>query len=111
MIDIYSSNDEIMKELGERLKDTRIAFNYTQDELAQRANISKSTVCRAERGENISFSQLLFILRELHLLKNLDMLVPKQELTPEDIFKKKKKRQRVKRKQVETTWVWEDDKR
>ena len=40
----YLNNEEIMKELGRRIKDTRIAFNYTQTELAQRAVISKSTI-------------------------------------------------------------------
>lgn len=106
----YLNNEEIMKELGRRIKDTRIAFNYTQTELAQRAVISKSTISRAEKGENISLEQLIIILRELRLLKNLELLIPKQELTPEEIFDNKKKRQRVKSKQIKTKWVWGEDK-
>jgi len=106
----YLNNEEIMKELGRRIKDTRIAFNYTQTELAQRAVISKSTLSRAEKGENISLEQLIIILRELRLLKNLELLIPKQELTPEEIFDNKKKRQRVKSKQIKTKWVWGEDK-
>lgn len=106
----YLNNEEIMKELGRRIKDTRIAFNYTQTELVQRAVISKSTISRAEKGENISLEQLIIILRELRLLKNLELLIPKQELTPEEIFDNKKKRQRVKSKQIKTKWVWGEDK-
>lgn len=106
----YLNNEEIMKEIGNRIKDTRIGFNYTQADLAKRTNISISTISRAEKGENISLEQLIIILRELRLLKNLDLLIPKQELTPDEIFDNKKKRQRVKSKQIKTKWVWGEDK-
>lgn len=106
----YLNNAEIMEEFGKRIKETRISFNYTQSDLAKRAGISISTISRAEKGENISLEQLIIILRELRLLKNLDLLIPKQELTPEELFENKKKRQRVKCKQTRNKWVWGEDK-
>ena len=34
------SNEQVLKELGQRLKDTRISMSYTQKEMAERAGIS-----------------------------------------------------------------------
>lgn len=109
MINNLMNNKEILKELGSRIKDTRIGLNYTQSELARRANISLSTVTRAEKGDNITLEQLIIILRELRLLNNLELLIPQTELTPLELFEKKTKRQRVKKKQIINEWKWGDE--
>lgn len=109
MINDFMNNKEILKEIGSRIKDTRIGLNYTQSELARRANISLSTVTRAEKGDNITLEQLIIILRELHLLNNLELLIPQTELTPLELFEKKTKRQRVKKKQIVSEWKWGDE--
>jgi len=109
MINNFMNNKEILKELGSRIKDTRIGLNYTQSELAHRANISLSTVTRAEKGDNITLEQLIIILRELHLLNNLELLIPQTELTPLELFEKKTKRQRVKKKHIINEWKWGDE--
>lgn len=105
----YKSNEEIMKDLGIRLKDIRIGYNYTQQELAKRACVSLSTVSRIEKGENVSVDQLLSIFRELHLIDKLNDFIPRQEPTPIQIYENQKKRKRVKKKQITTDWKWGDE--
>lgn len=108
------SNEQILKELGQRLKDTRIAMSYTQKDMAGRAGVSAKTIERIENGENVRIENLINLLRALDLLQNIEILVPEQELLPTEILDYGKKRQRassVKDKDVSTgAWQWGDDK-
>ena len=70
------NNEIIMKEIGIRIKDTRIAIDLTQKELAERAGISQRTIERIENGENIKVENIINVLRAMQLLRNLDNLVP-----------------------------------
>lgn len=59
------SDKAILKEVGEFIKAKRIDQNLTQDDVAKRAAISRSTLSLTERGENIALANLLKILRVL----------------------------------------------
>lgn len=108
------SNEQILKELGQRLKDTRIALSYTQKEMADRAGISPKTIERIEGGENVRIENLVNLLRAMNLLQNMEILVPEQTILPTEIFDYGKKRQRVVpakgKDTVNGTWQWGDDK-
>lgn len=82
MNDISYSDSAILKEIGKFLKTTRVAQNITQDELSERAAISRSTLSLAERGENISLLNLLKILRELDALYVLDKFRVRKTVSP-----------------------------
>jgi len=101
----------IMKEIGQRIKDTRIAYPMTREELASKSGASLSTVVRAESGTNIGFDQLINIMRALNMLSNIDMLLPEFQPSPIDIAKGKKKRQRASSAKVlaATQWKWGDE--
>jgi|SRR5271154_276342 len=51
----------ILRDLGERIRDRRIAAQLTQGALAKRAGVSRDTVTRVERGENIAVEALIGI--------------------------------------------------
>ena len=45
------SNEAIIREIGRRITDRRKAVGLSQDELAEKAKISKQTISKAENGE------------------------------------------------------------
>jgi transcriptional regulator with XRE-family HTH domain len=54
--------------LGLRVRDARMYANLTQEELAERAEIDRSTIQRIERGQtDAKFSHLLRVARALNL--------------------------------------------
>lgn len=67
----------ILKELGARIRARRKELGWTQEELADTANIDRSYIGSVERGErNVSFSTLCQICEALqcdvaHLTKSL----------------------------------------
>lgn len=107
------SNEQILKELGQRLKDTRIALSYTQKEMADRAGVSPKTIERIESGENVRIEALVNLLRAMNLLQNMEILVPEQMLLPTELHDYGKKRQRVSsarnKKKEQSLWKWGEE--
>jgi transcriptional regulator with XRE-family HTH domain len=93
------NNILILKELGERIKDLRIAENMTQNDLADRSGVSVKTICRIEKGDNLSIMNYLNVLRALGILENLQLIVPEKRVSPEELHERGKKRERVSAKQ------------
>lgn len=105
------NNTFILNELGQRIKDIRISRSYTQQELAQMSGVSFSTIVRLERGDAVNTDNFLRILRVFNLLKNLDLLVPEQKQTPEEVYKNIPKRQRSSKRKSKNVqeWKWGDE--
>ena len=90
------SNTEIILEMGSRLKDFRLRKKLTQQQLAERAGVSLFTVAQIERGKPVSVSMLIAVMRVLRLLDNLELLLPRQEVSPIELLKLQgKKPQRI----------------
>src|ERR1700678_3360927 len=66
----------ILVELGLRLAQARLDHNFTQEDLASAAAVSKRTVERLETGQSVQVSNLVRILSALNLTRNLEQLVP-----------------------------------
>lgn len=81
------SNTEIISEMGSRLKDFRLQKKLTQQQLAERAGVSLFTVAQIERGKSVSVSMLIAVMRVLRLLDNLELLLPRQEVSPIELLK------------------------
>lgn len=103
------NNKAILKELGCRIKDVRIARSTTQQELSQKAGVSFSTVVRVENGEGVNMENYMKILRVLDLLSNFDLLIPEQQPSLAELFKGKPKRQRASKQKKEREWKWGDE--
>ena len=54
----YENNAGIMAELGQRIKDTRIAMNYTQTEMEEQSGVALRTILRIEKGESVNFESI-----------------------------------------------------
>ncbi len=107
------NNQTIMRELGQRMQDTRIAMNLTQAQMAERSGVALRTVVRIESGESVKVESVLNILRVLGMLGNLNEMIQEQVLAPTELIDIGKKRKRVtaaKKEQEKSTWVWGDEK-
>ena len=106
------SEQSIIKELGNRIKQYRIASNFTQSELAFKCGISLSTEVRIENGVDSKISNYIKILGVLELLQNLDILIPAPQQDFRSIYEKKVPRQRVRthKSKQQSNWIWGEDK-
>ena len=103
-IDNFNTDQEVVAEIATRVRNLRLndpISQITQNELAARAGISRSTVARFEQKGEISLMPLIAILRVMKLLPNLNQLVPENiALSPMQVSKMKSKnatRQRVRK--------------
>jgi len=79
------TDPEILAALGERLARLRKAAGFTQAEAAGRAGMDRSTVSRAERGDNPTLLTVVRLLRVYGRLGALDAFIPPAELSPMEL--------------------------
>lgn len=95
-IDWYTMSDKALAEhIGRFVKAKRIALNKTQEMLSHAAGISRSTLSLLEKGEAVTLSTLLQVLRVLDELYVLDAFTLQHTLSPMELAKlemKKRKR-------------------
>jgi len=93
------SDNSIMEEMGRFIQTIRLSRNLTQEMVAERAAISRSTLSLAERGENIALGNLVKILRVLDALYVFDQFRVVKTISPIQLAKEdEKRRQRVRSK-------------
>lgn len=91
------SDQAIIVQLGEYIKHHRLIQNKTQEEIAQAANISRSTLSLLERGESVNLLTFIQVLRTLDLLHVMDTFSVKEQISPialATLDKKKRERAR-----------------
>lgn len=88
------SDTAIVTQIGDFVKNTRIQQNKTQAQLALASGLNRYTIGKIENGESITLSSLIQILRslqQLHLLENFQF---KEQISPLEYAKLKKKQQK-----------------
>ena len=91
----------LIETIGTFVKNHRLNQNRSQNDVATAAGISRSTLSLLERGEKITLGSLIRVLRILDLLYVMDVFKFADEISPLEYAKlKKKKRQRVRKKNV-----------
>lgn len=110
------SNLETIKAIGLSIKGYRIKADLTQQDIADLAGVSKTTITRLETGEgNISLSTLVSIMKILKISNHLDLIFSPPQFSPSLKFKKSEKaKSRVKKHQKQATekiseWRWGED--
>lgn len=78
----FHTDEQILQELGTRLKTERIRQKMTQETFAKNCGVAKSTVERFEKGESVQLANLLKMLRTLHQLSGIEFLLPVTEPSP-----------------------------
>lgn len=90
------SDGALAELIGAFIKHHRIAQNKTQDELSHAAGISRSTLSLLERGETVTVSTLIQVLRVLDQLSVLKIFEVQETISPLALAKlQKKKRSRA----------------
>lgn len=90
------SDQAITALIGKFARHHRMDQNRTQDELAAAAGISRSTLSLLERGETVTLTTLIQVLRVLDQLPVLSAFEVKETISPLALAKlQKEKRQRA----------------
>ena len=103
----------ILAEISKRIKNTRLLYPMTQSELAEKSMVSIGTIKRFESGEDISFYNVIKILKALDLDEGLELLILDPEERPSIKSGTKKINKRVRKSSKKTSdkkWVWGDEK-
>ena len=88
------SNSAVVQEAGKRIKELRLRKNLSQKQLAEQAGVSVFTVAQIEKGKSVSFVLFIAVIRVLRLLDNMELLLPKPEVSPIELLKLQTKKPR-----------------
>ena len=110
-MDEYRSTSAICEDLGRLIKNYRIAFPLTQQELADASGVSLRCISKMESGGDVQLSNFIKVLRALKLDDNLYTLIPDQTKRPSAYIGAPHMKQRVRKKQVRQTdrFRWGDE--
>ncbi|TVR62739.1 MAG: XRE family transcriptional regulator [Gemmatimonadales bacterium] len=84
---VSMADPEILEELGARLAALRKSVGLSQEEAAARAALDRSTVSRAERGDNPTTLTVVRLLRVYRRLGALDAFIPEAEVSPMELLR------------------------
>lgn len=110
-IGIFESNEQILREIGIRIRIARIRSGRTQTQLAIESGVAKTTVERTEKGKSIQILNIIKLLRSLNALSGLETLLPSAEITPMEQLERKRIPQRIRihKKSNNNLFKWGDD--
>ncbi len=69
---IFLTEQEILKEMGNRLKKIRLQHNLTQKQMSEEVGLSVSTISLIEQGKSTTTDSLIRILTRLNRIKDLE---------------------------------------
>jgi transcriptional regulator with XRE-family HTH domain len=81
-ISATATTDEILQELGARLRRYRLQQNRTVADVAREAGVSRVTVERAEQGRHPTLETIVRVLRALGRLEALEAFLPPPLISP-----------------------------
>lgn len=94
-VDWASMSDVVLMEtIGKFIKHHRMNQNRTQEEVSSKAGISRSTLSLLERGETVTISTFIQVIRVLDLLYIMDEFKVDDRISPIDYAKLQQKHQR-----------------
>lgn len=105
------NDDEILKELGERLEKIRLKKEVSDDELTKKGGGNKKALWRFKKGEPITTKNFIKILRGLGELQRLEQLFRVEEEYRPSQGKAQISNQRVRKKTKKGRFLWGEDKK
>ncbi|MBN2820077.1 XRE family transcriptional regulator [Maribellus luteus] len=101
---IAMSDSTIIAAIGEFVKHKRLQQNKTQAQLAVEAGLNRWTLGQIEKGESVTLSSLIQVLRALNLLHLLDGFTIDETISPIEYarLQEKKRKRAAKKKNTKT---------
>lgn len=93
----FQTPEELLRELGSRLRELRIRRGLEQAELAERAGVAVRTLGALERGQGSTTETLLRVLKGLDSLQWLEAVAPQPTVSPMALLRQATPRQRVRK--------------
>ncbi len=87
---VVRSTEEWEAEIGRQVRELRIGFDRTQEELARDANVAVSTLRSLEQGEGSSLRTLVQVVRVLEREDWLGRLSPSAGVRPMDLLRERR---------------------
>lgn len=98
-INWYADSDKALAQsIGNYIQYNRLNQNRTQAEVSKSAGISRSTLSLLERGETVTLTTLIQVLRALNLLEIMNTFVVREEISPLAYARQKKQERKRARK-------------
>lgn len=109
-ITYFSSTQEVLAEMGRRIKAARVAMAVTQEEMAELTHLSQRTISSLENGKDAAFSTVIEVLRALGMLQSMELMLPEQPVRPSQLARLGKTRERVRaKKETSQSFRWGDE--
>lgn len=86
---------EILRTLGERVRQYRLHRNITQQAMADKAGLSRRAIYALESGQDSMLSTLVRVLRALERLQGLELILPAPVASPLSLLNSKSNRPRM----------------
>lgn len=106
---VEMSDAGIVSALGSFIRNTRLAQNKTQEQLAKTAGLNRTTLSQIENGESVTLLSLIQVLRaldKLHVFKEFEFA---DEISPLEYARlKKSRRERARTKKDQSNRKTED---
>ena len=83
------TNNQILKEIGSRIKRRRLNKNMSQEVLASKTGLSRRTISLTESSGCVGLKVIICILRVFKSLEDIDLLFPEESLSPIELLKLK----------------------
>lgn len=82
--DVYTTNQDIITLLCQRLKEYRLAARISQKEMAERSGVGLTTISHLEQGvnRNITLNNFISLLRVVGMEQRLFELLPELPMSP-----------------------------
>ena len=80
----YTTNQDFILLLSQRLKEYRLAARISQKEMAERSGVSLTTISHLEQGvnQNITLNNFISLLRVVGMEQRLNNLLPELPMPP-----------------------------
>ena len=91
MIDYFMTNEALLQYVGKQMRQMRMNVRLSQQQLAERAGVSRSTITQVENGKGMKMESVVAILRVLNKLEILNSFETHAPISPLLIAKKEGK--------------------
>jgi transcriptional regulator with XRE-family HTH domain len=89
------TSEEMEADLGEQIRSARVRSNISQVALAKDAGVAVTALRRLELGQGATVSTLVSVIKALGQTRWLDALQPAVTISPLQMLKSARKRQRA----------------